>query len=118
MDLMPTKSVDEALVVGRPTWTSVNMEPWRGQYCPLQVGLPPTVQHSMSGDMGVPEGTFSISCPPPLGYRISPSTIPKGKPMNSADNWKRGRNDRKINPNHSRHDDAVDPMFTTPQSIR
>ena len=48
MDLMPTKSVDEALVVGRPTWTAVNMEPWRGQ------PLPPTVQHSMSGDMGVP----------------------------------------------------------------
>ena len=54
MDLMPTKSVDEALVVGRPTWTAVNMEPWRGQYCPLRVGLPPTVPHSMSGDMGVP----------------------------------------------------------------
>ena len=55
--------------------------------------------------------------PPFLGYRILQSTIPEGKPMNSADNWKRGAKDRKINPNHSRHEDEVDPKFTTPQSI-
>ena len=54
MDLMPAKSVYEALVVCRPTWTTINLEPWRGQCCPLRVGLPPTLQHSMSGDMGVP----------------------------------------------------------------
>mgnify|MGYP001803625115 CR=1 FL=1 len=52
MDLMPAKSVYEALVVCRPTWAAINLEPWRGQYCPLRVVLPPTIQHSMSRDMG------------------------------------------------------------------
>ena len=123
MDLMPTKIVDEALVVGRPSWTADNMEPWRGQFCPLRAGLPPTLQHSMSGDMGgfwVPQNQRALSpfpVPPSPGHRFLPSTIPKGEPMNSADSWKRGTNVCKINPNHSQHDDEVDPMFTTPQSI-
>ena len=33
--------------------------------------------------------------------------------MNSADNWKQGTNDRKINPNNSRYGEVDPPRFTS-----
>ena len=84
MESMPAKSVYEALVVCRPTWAAINLEPWRGQYCPLRVGLPPTIQHSMKRDVGVPgspkpEGTISTSCPSFSGLQKFAIYNTKGK---------------------------------------